>query len=195
MYPKISVSSGIDLFLSETVSSFIEVKSKLRKEHLNTIAKVTKGIKSNAKWQQHRMNPTGLVSNPRPYSFVFAYDGPKDIETVLRWLQELSRLDDYNLSTLRQTDPKQRDFFNHTFIDGVFLLGRGFVLVDSLPFRSLLAESDDIDGVSEYIWIKCPEQELTMLWALINTLNQKLLWNEFEITRYLGKMPFSMSNE
>ena len=195
MYPKISVSTGIDLFLSETVSSFIEVKSKLRKEHLDSIAEATKVIKSSAKWERQRLNPTGLVRNPRPYSFVFAYDGPKNIHTVLRWLQEVSRRDNYNLSNLRQTHPSQREFFHHTFIDGVFLLGRGFVLVDSLPFQSFLAERDDIERVSEYIWLTCTEQELTMLWTLINTPNQKLLWNELEITHYLGEMPFRMSND
>ena len=33
-YPKISMATGVDLFFVETVSSFIEIKSSLRKEHL-----------------------------------------------------------------------------------------------------------------------------------------------------------------
>lgn len=195
MYPKISITSGIDIFLVETVSSFIEVKSTLRRQHLASIARATKEIKSRAKWKRQRLNPSGLVRNPRPYSFVFAYDGPKSIKTVLRWMQDSARIEDYNLDRLRGTQPEQRPFFNHTFIDGVFLLGRGFVLVDSLPFRSPLAEETGIERGSDYIWLGCCEQELTMLWALINALNQKLLWNEFEITDYLGGMPFWMSDE
>lgn len=195
MYPRVSVATGIDLFIAETVSSFIEIKSALRKEHLQSIAKITKEIKQNAKWEGHRFNPSGMVRNPRPYSFVFAYDGPKNIDTVARWMQETSQSEDYGLELLRETPPEQRDFFRHNFIDGVFILNRGFVLVDSLPFRSILVDNEDIDGILEYIWIICPEQELTMLWALINTLNHKLLWNTVEITHYLGEMPFRMSND
>ena len=191
MYPKISVSSGIDLFLVETVSSFIEVKSTLRKEHLYSIAKATKAIKSSAQLQPHRFNPSGLVSNPRPYSFVFAYDGPKNIQTVLNWMKEVSSADDYGLDSLRQTHPSDRSFFDHTFIDGVFLLKRGFVLVDAQPFQSFLRKHNSVDSVLDYIWIMHSEDELTMLWVLINSLNQLLLWNGFWFSEYLGKINLS----
>ncbi len=197
MYPKVSLATGIDLFFAETVSSFIEIKSKLRKADLVKTAKVTKDIKTNTQLKPQRFNPTGMVMTPRPYSFVFAYDGPKSIRTVLDWMKEVSESDDYNLKQLRQTHPNQRGFFNHTFIDGVFVLQRGFVLVDGLPIRSPLADKPEIENLDDFlrlIWIHCDEQELTMLWALINTLNQCMLWNMSDVTPYLGAMPFIGSN-
>ena len=186
MHPKISVASGIDLFLVETVSSFIEIKSTLRKEHLHSTAEVTKEIKSNAHLPKQRFNPWGMVSNPRPYSFVFAYGGPKNVQTVLNWMKDVAASDDYGLDRLKETEPGERSFFGHTFIDGVFLLGRGFVLVDSQPFRSFLVDHRDVDNMLEHIWIMHDQDELTMLWVLINLLNQYLLWNNFELTDYLG---------
>ena len=78
MYPKVSLATGIDLFFIETVSSFIEIKSRLTKAELRKVASTTKEIKSLAKFPPQKFNPDGLVSNPRPYSFVFAYDGPKN---------------------------------------------------------------------------------------------------------------------
>ena len=107
MYPKISVASGIDLFLVETVSSFIEVKSTLKKSHLFSIAQATKAIKSNVNLPPHGVNPSGLVQNPRPYSFVFAYDGPKNIKTVLDWMKDVSASDDYGLDRLREDASEQ----------------------------------------------------------------------------------------
>ena len=190
MYPKVSLATGIDLFFAETVSSFIEIKSTLRKSDLVRTARVTKDIKKNTKLEPQRFNPTGMVKTPRPYSFVFAYDGPKNISTVLGWMKEVSESDDYNLTQLRTTHPADRGFFNHTFIDGVFILQRGFVLVDGLPICSLVAGRHDVGDCLEHIWISSPEQELTVLWALINTLNRSMSWTTSDVTPYLGTVRF-----
>lgn len=190
MYPKVSLATGIDLFFAETVSSFIEIKSTLRKADLVKTASVTKEIKKNTKLEPQRFNPTGTVKKPRPYSFVFAYDGPKYISTVLGWMKEASESDDYNLTQLKKEHPDQREFFDHTFIDGVFILQRGFVVVDALPFQSLIAGRHDVGDCLEHIWISSPEQELTVLWALINTLNRSMLWNTSDVTPYLGTVRF-----
>ena len=187
MHPKISVSSGIDLFPVESVSSFIEVKSTLRKGHLESIAKATKIIKSNAQLEPQPFNPSGKVNNPRPYSFVFAYSGPKSITTVLKWMKDVSEYDDYGLDRLKTTHPGKRGFFGHTFIDGVFLLDRGFVLVDSQPFRSFLANRDDVNDLLDHIWVTLDEEELTVLWIVINLLNRALLWNDLDLSGYLGR--------
>ena len=121
-YPKLSLATGIDLFFIESVSSLIEIKSRLTKEDLRKSAAVTKGIKSLAAFAPQRLNPMGMVKNPRPYSFVFSYDGPKRIETVLRWLQDISTAEDYGVSALEETEPGKRAFFNHNFIDGFLFL-------------------------------------------------------------------------
>ena len=63
--------------------------------------------------------------------------------------------DDYDLDALKKAKPQDRAFYNNLFIDGVFVLGKGFVLVDSLPTKSpLIKQICKIDQLtSDYIWI------------------------------------------
>ena len=187
-YPKLSLATGIDLFFIESVSSFIEIKSRLTKEDLRRSAAVAKGIKGLAEFAPQRFNPTGMVKNPRPYSFVFAYDGPKKIETVLKWLQEISAEEDFGVRALEETEPGKRAFFNHNFVDGVFVLGRGLVTLDALPFESHIEHA--IEAGSEVspkaVWVYGKSQELLMLWALVNQINARLLWNEDDLSDYIG---------
>ena len=187
-YPKISLATGIDLFFIETVSSFVEIKSRLTKEHIRRSASIAREIKSNAHLDGQHFNPTGMVENPRPYSFVFAYDGPKSIKTVLGWMKEISSERDCGIDDLRKTDGDNRGFFNHLFIDGVFVLGRGFVCLDSLPHQSWLQITHGWGhSVSiEHVWVSNDNSELIYLWLLINILSEKLLWNNIELGRYLG---------
>ena len=193
-YPKLPLSGGIDLFFIETVSSFIEIKSRLTKDDVKQAADAAKRIKSLASFEPQRFNPTGMVENPRPYAFIFAYEGPAKIETVLRWMIAVSEEDDYGLDQLRTTSPEDRQFFNHSFVDGIFVLGKGFVLVDALPFESQIARAiqQGLDVPPSEIWIHGSARELEMLWITISTLNEKLLWNTFNMSPYLGIVEFKL---
>ena len=82
-YPKLPLAAGIDLFFIETVSSTIEIKSRLTKEDVRNAAAVAKRIKSLARFDPQKFNPTGMVKNPRPYSFIFAYEGPAKMQRSL----------------------------------------------------------------------------------------------------------------
>ena len=187
-YPKLSLATGIDLFFIESVSSFIEIKSRLTKEDLRKSAAVTKGIKSLAAFAPQRLNPMGLVDTPRPYSFVFSYEGPKKIETVLKWLQDISEEEEYGLSALEETEPEKRGFSDHHFIDGVFVLGRGFVTLDDLPFQSHIQQATEagVEVSPKAVWAFAREQELLMLWSLVNQINALLLWNQDDLSNYAG---------
>ena len=189
-FPKLSLATGIDLFLIETISSFIEIKSHLTKENLRKAVAVTKRIKSLAAFPRQKINPTGLVETPRPYSFVFAYEGPKNIETVLKWLEDISQEDEYGVEALRDAEPGRRFFFNHHFVDGVFLLGRGYVTLDALPFESQVnyAIESGLKVSPRAVWVWSREEELLMLWVLINQINAYLLWGEADLTSYIGEV-------
>ena len=189
-FPKLSLATGIDLFFIETVSSFIEIKSRLTKSELRKAVAVAKRIKTSAQFPPQQINPTGLVETPRPYSLVFAYDGPKKIETVLKWLKDLSQEDEYGLDALADTPPDKRFFFNHSFVDGVFLLGRGYVTLDALPFGSHVdrAIQNGMPVSPRTIWSWSRERELLILWALVNQINAFLLWGEADLNSYIGRV-------
>ena len=194
-YPKLPLAAGIDLFFVETVSSFIEIKSRLTKEDVKQAAVAAKRIKDLAEFEPQRFNPTGMIKNPRPYAFIFAYEGPAKIETVLRWMKDISADGDYGLDGLRTCNPEGRQFFNHQFLDGIFVLGKGFVVVDALPFQSQVAFAiqEGLEISPSTIWVQGSARELEMLWILISTLNEKLLWSNFEMSSYLGTVNFVLS--
>lgn len=195
-FPKLSLALGIDLFFIEAVSSFIEIKSRLTKNDLTKSAATARKIKSLAKLPGQRFNPTGLIDHPRPYSFVFAYDGPRRIETVHNWLKDIASEADYGIDSLRETKPAERSFFDHRFIDGVFVLGRGFVFIDSLPFESKIHQALEMgyDISSREVWVYAHERELLMLWAIVNEVNRRLLWGESDLTDYFGIVNFMLEN-
>ena len=193
-YPKLPLAAGIDLFFVETVSSFIEIKSRLTKDDVKQAAAAAKRIKDLTDFESQQFNPTGMVKNPRPYAFIFAYEGPAKIETVLRWMRDISAEGDYGLDRLGACNPEDRQFFDHQFVDGIFVLGKGFVVVDALPFESQVARAIQMghEVSPSEIWIHGSERELEILWILISTLNEKLLWSNFEMARYLGMVQFRL---
>ena len=193
-YPKLPLSAGIDLFLIETVSATIEIKSSLTKNDVRKAAAAAKRIKNLAHFAPQHFNPTGMVETPRPYCFIFAYEGPAKTETVLRWLIDASTEDDFRLDGLRKAKPEDRQFFNHLFLDGIFVLGKGFVLIDSLPFESQVARAIQygIPVPSEEIWIHGSQRELEMLWVVLSAVNEKLLWSGFDFGQYLGMVEFKL---
>lgn len=195
-YPKISLTAGIDLFFAETVSSFIEIKSQLTKEHVKNAARTTKKIKENVHVEPQRFNPMGMVKNPRPYSFVFAYDGPSRIKTVLDWMKQVSTEDDFNLDQLRNTPGENRAYFNHHFLDGVFVLGKGYVHLDVLPFQSVIqtCHLKEMPISSDHIWVYEENNELLVLWLLLNVLSEKYLWNNIDLAGYSGVVERMISN-
>ena len=38
------------------------------------------------------------------------YDGPKKIETVLKWLTDIAEEDQYGVDALKETEPSERSF-------------------------------------------------------------------------------------
>lgn len=189
-FPKLSLATGIDIFFAETVSSFFEIKSTLTKADLSKTAEITKKIKSESSLAPLQKTENRETTAHRPYSFVFAYDGPKKIETLLNWMKEVAAKEFYNLEALRETDPEERAYFQHLFIDGVFVLGRGYVVVDSLPIRSPLARyiEEGNSGSWDHIWIYNNRDELTFLWGVVNHLNWAAIWEEVDFSKYIGKI-------
>ena len=108
------------------------------------------------------------------------------------WMKAVSEEDDYGLEALQETSPENRGFFDHLFIDGIFVLGKGFVTVDALPFESQIARAiqQGLDVQPSSIWVQGLGRELEMLWVSISTLNEKYLWNNFDVSTYLDWFNF-----
>jgi hypothetical protein len=128
-----------------------------------------------------------MIKKPRPYSFVFAYESDaKKIETIAGWMQDLAAEQEYNIEKLKKTKPEERSYFPNLFIDGVFVLGKGFVCIDALPTESRILNLPD--ATLNHIWFFGRENELQHLWLLLNIASEQLFWNDALLHSYLPRM-------
>ena len=109
-------------------------------------------------------------------------------------MKEVSAEDDYNLDHLRTIEPERRAYFDNRFIDGVFILRKGFVLVDATPFHVGPAQEIEDNFSPESIWIYAEQDELFVLWQLINQLSWAMMWNEFDMVDYVGPLEVWMDD-
>ena len=111
-------------------------------------------------------------------------------------MKEVSEEDEYNLDELRNSSGDGRPYFNHLFIDGVFILGKGYVHLDALPFESVLQTltQDGTRVKTDHIWVYGEENELPILWIIVNELSEKYLWNNIGLTTYLGVFRRTLSD-
>lgn len=191
-YPKLPGAAGVDLYFVETVSSVIEVKSVLTKEELRKAVQSSKKIKQYPNNSTQKFNPNGMIETIRPYTHVFAYECEVSLDAILGWMKELSEEDDYNLKALMEADPQKRSYFNNLFLDGVFVLNKGFVTVDASPFVSPLVQDDKIPR--DHIWIYGDNRELQVLWAYITDVAERFLWCNAEMVSYLANVERAISN-
>lgn len=131
-YPRIDFGGGINAFLAESVVATIEVKSNLTKD------KFTRSLESAANVKKLKRNLVPVFHSgyrpPSILSYIVAYDGPKRIKTVYKWIinaHDELQIPDFDLPL----DVSQRIETPSPSIDGIFILGNGFVYLDNVPMN------------------------------------------------------------
>lgn len=137
-YPKIDFGGGINGFLAESVVATIEVKSVLTKHDLETAimaARTIKGLQRNI--------VTSFTTGYQPPSilnYVAAYDGPASMRTCLGWIQEIHASLGITYSPMGVT-LEERVGIASPSLDGIFVLGKGFIQFDNSPLGFLKDEA------------------------------------------------------
>jgi len=128
-FPRITFDHTISAYLAESVVATIDVKSTLSKDELVKAVRAAHDIKQLERHDHHVLSAG--YRPPSILSYVVAYDGPASMETVSSWLnpihQELSLSYPMISSQNRLTTPSPS-------LDGIFVLGKGFVLFANSPF-------------------------------------------------------------
>ena len=135
-------------FLVESVVATIEVKSLLDVVGMRKSI----GAACNAKKLQPNLDTcfeAGYLP-PKILNYVVAYDGPANIETIYKWIPKIHTEKGISIPNL-DPDPETRIKTISPSIDGVFLLGKGFIYFDNIPdgFTSadIRAENPDMHWV------------------------------------------------
>jgi uncharacterized protein DUF6602 len=131
-YPKLLFGGAVNAFLAESVVSTIDVKSKLTKKELRRAVKAARNIKAlNRYFGPNRYTSLLQVISPAPLCYVVAYDGQARMETTREWLLALCTEEGIRLPELPPL-VQQRYGIACPTIDGIFVLGKGFVQFDNL---------------------------------------------------------------
>mgnify|MGYP007112205733 CR=1 FL=1 len=133
-FPKIKLGGEVSAFLAESVVAAIEVKSLLTREALQTAMSSAKTIKGLPRIKKEI--PIGGWIPPAILNYVVAFDGPASMDTVYGWVGEIG--DELKLSypTPFGSSMKEREQHASPAIDGIFVLGRGYVLLDNANFMA-----------------------------------------------------------
>lgn len=156
-FPKLNFGGDIFGFLAESVVATIEVKSFLDKDGLANAIKAA----SNAK-RLKRPTSDGLEAGYQPpsiLSYVVAYGGPSSMDTVVGWLPEIHAsagiafpmLPPLLGARVKTTCPS---------VDGVYVLGHGFLQYDNMPATYI---TDEHRQANPFAWSYATRNEGSLL--------------------------------
>jgi len=166
-HPRLDYGGGISAFLIESVSATVEVKSKLTYEEFKKASFAARTIKSMTK-----SISSGIAFGkplPSPVSYVVAYDGPADFNTVYEWLPRLKAEENFTFPVL---PPKTEDRMHVSCpgIDAIFVLGKGFLYFDNAPLGWLPKEERQRNPNISWLWTIHSENNLLFFFLLLNAM-------------------------
>lgn len=159
-FPKIRFGGDITGFLAESAIATVEVKSKLAKEDIVQAVKAAYKTKNlERSFSSTYFNPNVLNPRPKILSFVVAYDSSVRIPTIQSWLKSIHEHNNIPYLEIGANVPASlRPHFNTPSIDGIFLLGKGFVI----PATGLLTFNIDGD-FPDGKWLFAENQSTNLL--------------------------------
>jgi hypothetical protein len=163
-YPKLDYGGGVDAFLAESVIATIEVKSKLNKKGIEQAVGAAQAAKA-----LKRSTITSFTAGyipPSILSYVVAYDGPARIETLHGWIDTVQQ--QQGIATPAMSDRlEERQLVPSPSLDGIFVLGKGFISFDNSPISFCSAQRRKEKPDTRWILVKCERGSLLYLFTLL----------------------------
>jgi hypothetical protein len=163
-YPKLDLGGGINAFLAESVIATIEVKSVLTKDELHKAFGAARKIKCLPRHEMRAMSAG--YRPPSVLSYVVAYGGPASMATVYGWLPSITQMLGLEPSKLGPT-LKERISVAAPAIDGVFVLGQGFLTFDNSPLSCLSDAECAASPGAVWVYGDMPKGSLMLLFMLL----------------------------
>lgn len=180
-YPKLDFGGGISGFLIESVIATIEVKSVLDQAAIDQTVIASYNAKS--------LNPnimttytTGWIP-PKVLNYVVAYSGPSQMSTVHGYI--INSHTSFNIPLPTWT-PQNRTTIPGTALDGVFLLNKGFVVLDNTPLTLNSQQHTGIHTISD-----CTNGSLLMLFLSLQQACNNIQGGWLNPIPYITNVPFT----
>lgn len=164
---RLDYGGGISAFLIEAVSATVEVKSTLSYEEFRKASLAAHKIKS---------MPKSLVAGvafgqplPSPVSYIVAYDGPANFNTVYEWVARLKKEEGFAFPILPPA-VGDRVHVPCPGIDAIFVLGKGFLYFDNGPLGWLPPEERAKNPDISWLWTTQPSNNLLFFFLMLNAM-------------------------
>lgn len=184
-YPKLDIGGEIYAFLAESVVATIEVKSSITKQELEKSMQAAQKLKqlcrdSASTWVVGPgYKPPGIIS------LVVAYDGPKTMETVARWIPDINARLGISYPELGTT-LKERNRVVAPAVDGIYVLGRGSVTFDALPIGFVSDEVRAAHPQLKWVAVNLERGSLLLLFLTLTTAANGVVVHGFNPFPYLS---------
>jgi hypothetical protein len=171
-YPKIDFGGGINGFLVESVIATIEVKSTLRKEDFEHSIKAASNLK---RLKKHLyLSSSTIRHQENVLSYVVAYNGPSKMATVYNWINSTYSSLNISYPSADKGQAKSSPIPSLS-LDGIFVLGKGFILFRNTPISFL--SKDTYDQKPEVKWevVNTAEGNLFVLFLVLMLASTNVL--------------------
>ena len=182
-YPKLALGGNITCFLAESVFATIEVKSNLTKEEMKMSIIAANNIKQLKRSFNHSLyvgfDPPGILS------YIVAYDGPKNMKTVRKWMGAIHNSEKMDEPQLNQASRPEGKFGQPSpSIDGVCVFGKGYLVFNNSPIRFSTANNELIE--SNWIWSNQPRGSLFWLFLFLTHISSAAIYSRMDPLKYLN---------
>ena len=163
-YPRLDFGGGVNAFLAESVIATIEVKSTLDQDEMRKSVKSASNTKA-LKKSIVRSFTTGYQP-PSILSYVVAYDGPAKMNTVYGWVKPIHDELGIQIPALGETMAERQNVPGPS-VDGVFVLGRGFMHFDNFPLGFIEDQARIANPGNRWVIGDCATGSLLLLFLFL----------------------------
>lgn len=182
-YPKIDFGGGVSGFLVESVVATVEVKSTVTQAELEAAIRAAHNAKA--------LTPNVTTSftagwiPPRVLNYVVAYDGPASMLTAYGWIPQIHTTLGIHSPSL-PADENQRVRVAAPSIDGLFVLGKGFMYFDNVPIGFGNAANRAANPNMKWLIADTASGNLLLLFLLLQTAMANLEGKWLDPVPYLA---------
>lgn len=186
-YPRLDFGGGVNGFLAESVVATIEVKSTLDKLGIEQAVRAARNAKALLKHEVTSFS-SGYIP-PSILSFVVAYDGPAIMETAHKWVKDV-----YQSEGITEPDmpvESDRSSIASPALEGVFVLGKGFLNFDNAPYGFVQQELREAHPQIRWVIANSDRGSLLSLFILLTVATSNLQGAWLNPLPYLEKFNVS----
>lgn len=181
-FPKLDFGGGITGFLAESVVATIEVKSTLNQAEYQSASLAARNVKA-----LNRTNRGGIFQGYQPpsiLSFLVAYDGPARMNTVHGWHAPFATAQGIVNPQMGNT-LNARTGVIAPCLDGIFVLGKGFMTYDNCPVSLLTDATRGAAPNTRWTVSNSQDGNLLMLFLILTNAISGLAATSFNAVPYV----------